>query len=362
VAITYVNSAKFPTSYPGAGNNIDTVTIAKPTNTAQNDVMVAFILTVSGAAMTTVPSGWTLYDSVDNGSNLKLWIYRKVAGGSEGSSYVWTDDSGAIGPMCGLISAWRGCNTTTPLAEGNSATTTTTDPVTTPSVTTTLLQNLMLHFAASRTTNNVATQGTYTNAAGQTERMNPANRGASTEYYAELSNLTAMTHVGAGSQAGVTFDSDVNHAPSNGIQYQLALVADYPVVTANAGAVAATAAAYDAGTAVSTTSAFAAATATAYNATVQTGVAAENTGFGAATVTAYNAAGWVIHPVNVGVQAFDASVAITTEAGYAAASVAVGSSVGYFGAPESRRWKIPPEDRSWAIQPETRSWNIPPED
>lgn len=359
MAITYINSAKFPTSFPGSSNNIDTVTIAKPTNTAQNDVMVAFIITVSGSVMTTVPSGWTLYDSEDNGTNLQLHVYYKVAGGSEGSNYTWTDDSGALGPMCGMIATYRGIVTGNPLGEGNVATTTTGDPVTTPSVTTTWWSCVMLHFACTRTTN-VASQGTYTNGAGQTERMNPGNRGGSTQYSGEHSSSTALTHVAPGSQSGVSFD--YSGTATNGIQYQLALNADIPIVSANAGAVAATAAAYNPSTIVTANSAFAAATVTAHNATVQTGVAAENTGFGAATVTAYNAAGWVIHPVNVGVQAFDASVAITTNAEHATASVAVNGGTGYFGAPASRTWRIAAENRRYSIAAESRVYRIPSED
>lgn len=363
MAITYVNSFKSPSSFPGASNNTDTATISKPTNTASGDFLVAFIVTVSGSVMLTVPSGWSLLSNVDNGSNLQCWVYTKTAGGSEPASYTWVDDSTGIGPMCGLVSAWRGVDTSAPIDDFASATSTTTDPVTTPTVTTTSASCLPIHFACSRTTNNVASQGTYTNGSGQTERMNPANRGGTTEYYGELSSSTAGTHVGPGSQTGVTFDSDTNHAPSNGIRWQLALKAYVTPVNASAEGVSATVTAYNvASLTASTTAAYAAATVTAYNASVLTGVAAENTGSAGAVVTAYNAAGWVIHPVNVGIQAFNASVAIGTEAEYAAVSVGVQDAVGYFGAPKARRWLIAPEDRSWAVQPESRAWTIPPED
>lgn len=360
MALSYVNSAKFPTSFPAASNNIATVTIAKPTNTAQNDVMVAFIATVSGAAMTTVPSGWALYDSVDNGSNMKLWIYWKLAGASEGASYAWTDDSGAIGPMCGMITAWRGCVTSNPLGEGASSTSTTGDPVSTPAVVTTWPATYALHVCFTRTTN-VASQGTFTESAGMTERMNPANRGGSTQYSAELHSATTVSPTtNAGSKAGVSFD--YSGTPTNAIQYQLALNVDVPVTNASAQQPSAAVTANDASTiATANTVGQAAAAATAYDATVLTGVAA-TAGQGAATVTAFDAQGWVIFPAYAGVSAYDASVRITTNADYAAASVTVGSSVAYFGAPPSRRWRIAAEDRTWRIPAEDRTWRIPSED
>lgn len=361
MAITYVNSAKVPTSFPGVSTNTDTATIAKPTNTAQNDVMVAFIATVSASNMTTVPSGWTLVDSTDNGTNLKVWVYRKIAGASEGSSYTWQDDSAGIGPMCGLISSWRGCDVSgNPIDSFNSATTTTADPVTTPSITTTTASGIPIHMCFTRTTN-VASQGTYTEASGMTERMNPGNRGGSTQYSGELHSSTAVTHwnqIGA-SQAGVAFD--YSGTATNGIQYQVGLKASFTAATASAGSVAATATANDASTVVTTTSGQAAAAATAYDATVQTGVAASG-GQAAASVTAFNAQGWIIFPASAGATAYDASVAITTNSDYAAASVTVGSSVAYFGAPASRRWRIEAEDRTWRIPAEDRTWRIPSED
>lgn len=362
MAITYVNSAKFPTSFPGATNNTSTVTINKPTNTAQNDVMVAFIATVSGAAMTTVPSGWTLVDSTDNGTNLKVWVYRKIAGASEGASYTWTDDAGGIGPNCGLISAWRGCDVSgDPIDSFNSATTTTADPVTTPSITTTTASGIPIHMCFTRTTN-VASQGTYTEASGMTERMNPGNRGGSTQYSGELHSSTAVTHwtqIGA-SQAGVAFD--YSGTATNGIQYQVGLKASFTAQTANAQQPSAAVVANDAGTIVSTTAnATTTVTVSAFDATVQTGVAA-TAGQPAASVTAFDAQGWIIFPAFAGVSAYDASVRITTNADYAAASVSVGSSAPYFGAPASRRWRIAAEDRTWRIPAEDRTWRIPSED
>jgi hypothetical protein len=361
VAITFINAAKSPTSYPGASNNTGTCTVAKPTNTASGDVMLALFQAGSGVVLS--DPGWSLIGLLDNGSNMKSWAYYKVAGGSEPSNYTWTaDDAGT--PLHGYILTFRGCDTSaSPIDAYNTGSTTTTDPATTPSVTTTHTLCVMVHAAFSRTTNNVSTQGTYTNQSGQTERVASGNRGTSTEYFGEATTDSSLTHVSPGSQAGKTFDADTNHAPSNGIQWQIALKSTVPTTSADAGSATATVAAYSAASlTVSTTATYGAVTATANNATVLTGVAAENTGRAQATATAYNAAGWVIHPVDAGAIAFNATVAIGTEAETAQVSVTLSGGHGYFGAPESRRWRIPAEDRTWRVARESRAWTIPAED
>ena len=71
-----------------------TITINKPTGTVENDIMYAYIVHES-AAMTsdTPPSGWA-----DVGTNPHAfgggnsYVYKKTAGASEGSSYVFTFD------------------------------------------------------------------------------------------------------------------------------------------------------------------------------------------------------------------------------------------------------------------------------
>lgn len=66
-----------------------TITCNKPTGTADNDYMLAFVKRVSEAAPTSVPSGWTLLaDNIVGGSN-SLWLYGKLAS-SEGADYTWT--------------------------------------------------------------------------------------------------------------------------------------------------------------------------------------------------------------------------------------------------------------------------------
>src|SRR6266496_711164 len=69
-----------------------TITVAKPTGTANGDVMWAWINLRWNSTVTTAPSGWTLIDSFQQtgGTQGGNWyLYRKVASG-EGASYQWT--------------------------------------------------------------------------------------------------------------------------------------------------------------------------------------------------------------------------------------------------------------------------------
>lgn len=76
----------------GAGSGVLTLTINKPAGTVSGDVMIAGIAVRPETATITPPSGWTLVRRVDNANPNanSLAIYRKVAGGSEPSSYGWT--------------------------------------------------------------------------------------------------------------------------------------------------------------------------------------------------------------------------------------------------------------------------------
>jgi hypothetical protein len=62
-----------------------------------------------------------------------------------------------------------------------------------------------------------------------------------------------------------------------------------------------------------------------------------------------------------GVAAYNASIAMSTTAAVASALATARPGGAYFGAHESRRWRIPPEDRSWPVNRESRSWMIPPD-
>ena len=91
------------------------LTIAKPTGTVQNDVMIASIAVRPSTVTITPPSGWTAVRRMDNANATanSLAVYQKVAGASEPANYTWTISahSGAAGG----IQAFAGVDTSAPV-------------------------------------------------------------------------------------------------------------------------------------------------------------------------------------------------------------------------------------------------------
>jgi len=90
------------TSKNQAATNVTSLVINKPSNTAQNDLMVAFVAATAGVTWTP-PSGWT--EVADLGSAPSIAVAYKVAGASEGADYTFT--SSASTTMSGMIASFR---------------------------------------------------------------------------------------------------------------------------------------------------------------------------------------------------------------------------------------------------------------
>ena len=92
----------------------------KPPGTTLNDTILALVFSDTQSTVTP-PAGWTLLSTqnFDNsGITLYNHVYWKVAGGSEPSTYTFSQASGA--PWVLLIT-YRGCDTTTPIQTFNTA-------------------------------------------------------------------------------------------------------------------------------------------------------------------------------------------------------------------------------------------------
>lgn len=97
----------------------------KPPGTILNDAILALVFSNTQPTVTP-PAGWSLLSTqnFDNsGITLYNHIYWKVAGGSEPSTYTWSQASGA--PWV-LLVTYRGCDTTTPVETFNTASVNTT--------------------------------------------------------------------------------------------------------------------------------------------------------------------------------------------------------------------------------------------
>ena len=100
-----------------AGNNgtgSTSVTVNKPTGTAEGHVMLAVVGVRGGSGVTvSAPAGWTQINTNNSGTTLRSTTFYKVAGASEGSSYTFTW-SGS-NKASGVISTYSGVDTSSPI-------------------------------------------------------------------------------------------------------------------------------------------------------------------------------------------------------------------------------------------------------
>ncbi|HZQ04091.1 MAG TPA: Ig-like domain-containing protein, partial [Gaiellaceae bacterium] len=96
-----------PTTATTGGAAAGSLSVAMPTGTAYDDLMIAQI-TVGGGSGTAItpPSGWTLLRRDDNGTNVSTALYTHVAGAGEAGPYRWSFSPNAV--AAGGILAYAG--------------------------------------------------------------------------------------------------------------------------------------------------------------------------------------------------------------------------------------------------------------
>ena len=109
------------------------ITINKPSGVVENDLIVA-VICLSGNGTVSSPAGWNGIQS-SNTSAVSIATFYKVAGASEGASYLFTYSSGNE-QAYGFIIRFDGEDTTTPINISGMTSGTSATP-TCPSVTTT---------------------------------------------------------------------------------------------------------------------------------------------------------------------------------------------------------------------------------
>lgn len=93
-----------------------TITLAKPAGVVANDVLYAFVWTntYSRTGSTATPTGWTLLGSTSHQTNQYILnVYRRVADGTEGSSFTFTFSESANYSE-GVVVAYVPVDTNTP--------------------------------------------------------------------------------------------------------------------------------------------------------------------------------------------------------------------------------------------------------
>ncbi|MDY7232732.1 cell wall anchor protein [Hyalangium rubrum] len=108
--VTYRSSSTATAAVSGNAS----LAITQPAGTTAGDVLLARIINRNNAtAVATPPTGWTLLRSDQSASQIKAWVFYKVATASEPGSYTFTLDFASN--LAGSISAFSGADPTNPI-------------------------------------------------------------------------------------------------------------------------------------------------------------------------------------------------------------------------------------------------------
>ena len=130
------SSATGSLCFGGSGN---TFTINKPAGVSNGNVMIAAINQNGSAPTPTPPAGWILISSNNAFTGTVSYIYYKVAGGAEPTSYVWTFSNGTY--PSGVITNFTGTFCSSPI---DAYSTVTTSGYTASSVTTSTTNEMLV--------------------------------------------------------------------------------------------------------------------------------------------------------------------------------------------------------------------------
>lgn len=134
-------------------NGAGTLVISRPSNSGNNiggQLLIAGITVDSANGLNvTPPSGWTQIRRTDNGNNISLFSYYKVAGNNEPSSYTWNISSNRR--AAGGIMRFSGVSASNPIdaSSGNTGNGGNRDDLRASSITTTVDDTALVGFYAS---------------------------------------------------------------------------------------------------------------------------------------------------------------------------------------------------------------------
>lgn len=113
MTISFVNAAAAVLNANATG-----VTVTKPTNTAQYDVMVAIFCVPQGQTITN-PTGWVTLNSQNASTGVLVRSMYKIAGASEGANYTFSTAT-SDNAKAASIMTFRGVDNGNPIRNSNS--------------------------------------------------------------------------------------------------------------------------------------------------------------------------------------------------------------------------------------------------
>jgi hypothetical protein len=146
-----------------ATNGVQSMNIAKPANLLKGDVLIAIVASSFAYGGVPTPAGWTLIQSIDQGAQIiQLDTYYHVVEGSEPPSWSWQLGIPATpnARATGSIIAYRGVNTTSPIAASETRCCKNGTSTTVASINTIIANNLVLAVFAEGQSNSAYTPPT----------------------------------------------------------------------------------------------------------------------------------------------------------------------------------------------------------
>ncbi|MFY9588106.1 MAG: LamG-like jellyroll fold domain-containing protein [Actinomycetota bacterium] len=195
----------------GKAKNATTLSLAKPANTAEGDVLIASVDVRDGPIITPpAGGGWALVRSDVSGTGLTKASFSHVVGASDPGPYVWTFSSAQT--AAGTILAYGGVDTTAPILAHNAGTSATTT-ITSQEVTATTGSVLVSLVG-------VSTNAAITPPAGQTERAEVIGGSGSLRVVSEASDSVQL--------GGPTGDKSATGSKAGAGVHQLLLLKPAP--------------------------------------------------------------------------------------------------------------------------------------
>ncbi|MFP2923858.1 cell wall anchor protein [Pyxidicoccus sp. 3LG] len=142
-----LSTVSYRSSSTASGKSITSLSIGKPAGTVAGDVLLARIINRNNAtAVATAPAGWTMLRSDQSASQIKAWVFYKVAGSVEPASYTFAIDLASY--MAGSISAFSGVDNANPIDAQSGQKNGLVSTFDTPPITTTVSNGLAVWFGS----------------------------------------------------------------------------------------------------------------------------------------------------------------------------------------------------------------------
>ena len=189
------------TAISATGAKIKELTITTPAGVQTGDVMLAAI-TVRSAAKITVPAGWTSVRATVTGSDLRQATYVSVVGATIPASAKFTLSAKSV--VAGVIAAYSGVNTTTPVDTSGAKKNTSSTSITAPSVTSTVPGSKLVGVFGT------AINATVTPAAGMVEQADIKTGSGPKKVAVELADETLAAAGATGTRVATASVAAVN--------------------------------------------------------------------------------------------------------------------------------------------------------